>query len=240
MFNYDYYENEENDFFDDSWSNNDVREKVFEIESILRKNVRADVLNEMQELERKNKELREQLDQLRDVEKNWDAKKRELDKAIENAKYARLSELIQSIPTHAYCVDWDYTHAHPKCDKCDKDRFIHFKSPSGKDMKELCTCAEYERVYSIKEVPLIRIEENRFRKETAIPVYLVNNLGDNVEGDCSFDTTRKTLEDEDLQNLIDGKKNVTRPIFEFKENAEKYMDYMNEKERKRRKSDENA
>lgn len=224
MFNYD------NDFFDDSWSDNDVRAKVFEIESILRKNVRADVLNEMQELERKNKDLREQLDQLRNIEKNWDDKKRELDKAIENAKYARLSELIQSIPTHAYCVTCEYKHAHPKCDKCDEDRFIHFKSPSGKDMKELCTCAEYERVYFIKEVPLIRIEENRFRKETATPVYLVNN----VEDGCSFDTTRKTLEDEDLQNLIDGKKNVTQPIFEFKENAEKYMEYMNNKEQKRR------
>ncbi len=225
MFDYDYYENEENCFFDDSCIDNNVREKVSEIEDLLRKNIRADVLDEMQELERENKDLREQLNQLRAVKENWDAKNRELDKAIENAKCARLSELLQSIPTRAYCVIWNYEHAYPKCDKCDKNRYIHFKSPSGKDMKELCTCAKYETVYSIKEVPLIRIEENRFRKEEATPVYLTK--------DDYLDTTRSGLDDDSLQDLIDGKKCEIRPVFEFKENAEKYMEYMNKKDRKR-------
>ena len=95
MFDYDYYENEENDFFDDSCIDNDVREKIFEIESLLRKNVRAEVLNEMQELERENKDLRDQLNQLRDVEKNWDAKMRELDKAITNHRRGRQAVVLR-------------------------------------------------------------------------------------------------------------------------------------------------
>jgi hypothetical protein len=37
-----------------------------------------------------------------------------------------------------------------KCDKCDKDRMIHYKSPQGKDAKELCSCGEPIEIMDFK------------------------------------------------------------------------------------------
>jgi hypothetical protein len=48
----------------------------------------------------------------------------------------------------------------PKCDLCDNDRKLHYKSPLGKEKEEYCTCANKMPFYEVMEYTLYRFKRD--------------------------------------------------------------------------------
>ena len=142
-----------NDYYEPS----EFDEAVEEFKDAIRRNVRQELQDEIEQIKKENAELRE-------VKENWDKIKRKHEQAIyelclakEQAKKEvykeRLAEFLRRFSYVGYRPDADFVYG-PKCDKCDEDRKIHFVSPMGKEMMEDCSCAKARIVYNPKEVHL--------------------------------------------------------------------------------------
>lgn len=150
--------------FDEYWEEpSEYDEMILELKSSLRESVRQEIKDEIAS-------LRKKLGELTDVQNNWSEKLRELEdekykyrEAARNAKYeankTKLSELMESIEREAWTVKGHYEYIKPKCDKCDKDRKFHYKSPMGRDMTEDCECARRKYIYEAKPIILYKIHQ---------------------------------------------------------------------------------
>lgn len=123
------------------------------------KNIKREILDELERLRKENEELATFRDQREQFE--WEVKnaKREYERkaalAAVEARQARLLELFGGTPESGWKVDYEREYIE-KCDKCDNDRRLHFNAPSGKEMTEPCPyCAKYKNKHSPKEIPLI-------------------------------------------------------------------------------------
>jgi len=126
-----------------------------------------------QEIQDKIKNLEDELAKYADIKANYEAKMSEMNNTI--AEYNRMKDELQKdqeeklrklaytdifkgdgIDAWGICYSWDYIT--PKCDKCDDKRQIHFKSPSGVDHYEPCSCSKKRATYDIvpAEVSMIR------------------------------------------------------------------------------------
>jgi len=146
-------------WFEENWCEEPREEEMALIEAI-KESVRQDIKSEMERLRKENAELQQYKKERQEVEnvKKWyesrlqtevEAYKREL-------RSAKIKELFGDYIVIGWGVKQKITLP-PKCDKCDKDRYIHFKSPSGKELTELCDCAHGKIVYEPIELSLIKI-----------------------------------------------------------------------------------
>lgn len=106
---------------------------------------------QVENLQNENNRLEAQIKKLSHIKKNWDEK-------IKEIRHTRLKELLKDVQKCAYLVDCKYEYSHVKCDKCDDERKIHFKSPSGKELTEPCSCSCKVLRYFLREIPLYQIE----------------------------------------------------------------------------------
>ena len=150
---------------EDPWDDEpqEYTQMIDELKSSLRESVRQEIKDEIAS-------LRKKLGELTDVQNNWSEKLRELEdekfkyqEAARNAKFeankAKLSELMESIGHEAWTVTGHCEYIKPKCDKCDKDRKFHYKSPMGRDMTEDCECARRKYIYEAKPIILYKIHQ---------------------------------------------------------------------------------
>lgn len=150
--------------YDDYWDGpSEYDDMIIEMKCALKESVRQEVKDEIES-------LRKKLAELTDVQKNWSEKLRELEdekykyqeaarNAQREANKTKLTELMESIEHEAWTVKGNYEYVRQKCDKCDKDRRIHFKSPSGRDMTEDCECAKRKYIYYVKPLKLYKINQ---------------------------------------------------------------------------------
>lgn len=142
-----------NDYYEPS----EFDEAVEEFKDAIRRNVRQELQDVIEQIKKENAELRE-------VKENWDKIKREHEQAMweltlakEHAKEEvykeRLVEFLRRFSFVGYRPDADFVYE-AKCDKCDEYRKIHFVSPMGREMVEDCSCAKGKLVYNPKEVHL--------------------------------------------------------------------------------------
>lgn len=140
-------ENSNENYFKDYFNEQtEFEEKIEEFKTILKSSVKGEIKEKISKLEKEVAEIAE-------IKKNWEKikteyedKKEELENKIFNAeieaKRARLTELFEACGMNVilYKAKMEYVQLQ-KCDKCDNDRKIHFKSPSGRDCTEDCECA---------------------------------------------------------------------------------------------------
>lgn len=172
---------------------------------------------QIENLKNENNRLEAQIKELSLVKKNWDEK-------IKEIRYIRLKELLKDVQKYAYIVDYECVYVHVKCDKCDNERKIHFKSPSGKELTELCSCSHQVKFYSLREIPIYRIKiYNRYGKEEVDTMYIYQ------KGE-SEDTYHASDFRDALDNETISKNRPYRPIFLSKERAEDYARFKNTEE----------
>ena len=221
--------------YEDYYELSEFDEKIEEFKDCLRKSIKE----ETQELIIK---LQEENEKLKDVKNNWESiqheyenKTKELQKEISNAKAfaarMRLKELFEFCGMNMvlYYPGYDYVYK-PKCKKCDDDRNVHFKSPSGRDCKERCSCAEKFKKYSPKPYYCteFRVDEH-INSERKYPMlmwfrpYDNNNSYDGYEASylCEFVYSGEAFE------FVE--ENERRPFFRDKEQCQKYCNYLNNK-----------
>ena len=191
-------ENEALQQFVEKWRRSTFEELQFQIEN----------------LENENNRLEAQIKELSLVKKNWDEK-------IKEIRHTRLKELLKDVQECAYLVDYKHVYAHVKCDKCDNERKIHFKSPSGKELTELCSCSHQVEFYFLREIPIYKIKiYNRYGKEEVETMYIYQR-GESEDTSYASDF-RDALDNETI-----SKNRPYRPIFLNKERAEDYVRFKN-------------
>ena len=118
-------------------------------------------------LENENRELKRKLSNIEYREKMLETKEATLEKTVLKRKF---SEMLKPFEEQFFIWAIDYEHIYKeKCDKCDNDRKIWFKSPSGKDLFEYCSCSETVRCYYPKQ---IRINSIKLFKDNSYPYML--------------------------------------------------------------------
>lgn len=148
------------DFYEPDYREPTTGELVYdEVKDLLLKTIKQEYLEEMDQL---RKEI-EQLRPFRDDKLRYETKIRELEseckRKIEAADYNAKQMLMRDLFAENKLTAWTAGHRwieEPKCDKCDIHREIHFKSPSGKDLTEKCSCANATSMYEPEETYLVR------------------------------------------------------------------------------------
>lgn len=217
-----------NDWFGNDWCG-ETRDEEWALIDAIKNSVRDDIKQEMERLRKENAELQQYKKERQEIEniKKWyesrlqtevEAYKREL-------RSAKIKELFGDYIVTAWGVKKKISLP-PKCDKCDKGRYIHFKSPSGKDLREPCQCAKGKKEYAPYDLHLIRIKQNDvFDGQRRIFNYYAPSVHDSDDYRNIFDYVYrgKPFEEVDSYNAV----------FLDKETCEKYCEWKTEQEAKK-------
>ena len=217
------------ELFGEDWCEEPKEEEMALIEAI-KENVKQDIKQEMERLRKENAELQQYKKERQEVEKIKNQYQLKLQTEIEMYKRqlrtARLEELFGDRLVIGWAADCKIVLP-PKCNKCDSERYIHFKSPSGRDFKEPCECQHVTKKYEPKEMQLVKISESDvYQGERKIDRYYVkSDVGWNGYVDATY------------RVVCDGKaSDEIKPynaIFLNKETCEKYCEWKTEQEAKK-------
>lgn len=201
---------------------------VDEFKAELRVSVKREILDEMEK-------LKYQLVELKDIKDNWDKKVAELDAekrkaaiAIQNAeaeaRKKTLKELLEPLNKQMWGIRQEWSYIRDKCDKCDKDGYIHYKSPAGRDMREECSCRKQKSVYHPVEAEVYEID-GKYRRPGARFVFQFEHT--NLEWGWEDRFKR-------IDTIYDGRpfdkiESYYWVIFDDKNKAQEYCDYLNNK-----------
>lgn len=228
---YDYYKNE---YFDEP---SEFEQKIDELKESLKEAVKEEVKERINRLEAEVKELTE-------VKKNWkrlkieyDQKKQELEGKIIDAeiqaKRARIEDLFEASGMNVilYQADDNWVYK-PKCNKCDKSRKIHFKSPNGKDCTEPCECSKHFIKYVAKPYYMTEFRINNYfnRDGNKYPLLMwfkpYKDKYDEGYTYWSSNIAKHIFNGEDYKQLEEYSKNEL--FFKSEEECQRYCDYLNE------------
>ena len=215
-------------WFEENWCEEPRKEETALIEAI-KENVRQDIKAEMERLRKENAELQQYKQERQEVEnvKKWYESC--LQAEVEEYKRTLRQEKIRELFGDCIVIGWGVRRKialPPKCDKCDELRYIHFKSPSGKDFAEPCQCAEGKIEYHPLELHLIRInQDDAVNNERRIWRYYAPSRSDESDYRDVFDHIYKG---EPFDRV-----NAYNVVFLDKETCEKYCEWKTEQEEKK-------
>ena len=153
------------DDYDGFYEESQFDEMIYELKDALKKSVKKSILDEIESLRKRIAELEDFAKDKKKYDAEKSALRRELEETQRSINYKaaqmRLPEILKALESPAWIADWDYEYAYPKCDKCDKDRKIHFKSPSGRTLEEECSCAKKICNYTPVQGILIKFRWNK-------------------------------------------------------------------------------
>lgn len=197
-----------------------------EFKESLMLSVKKEYKEEMERLKKENARLQ-------DIKNNWDKKVNELEQekanlriaqrdATQNAKKERLKGLLDAFKKQAWSYSYSYKYIREKCDKCDKDGRIHFKSPQGKDLSEECNCRKKILFYEPTEAEVVEFYD--YDKDIRI-VFMYK--GKNIYNDGSdYCKTSYVYNGEDFESV----NQYTGTVFYSRDDCQKYCDYINKKQ----------
>lgn len=209
------------DFYDEP---SEFDQQIDEFRQTLLKAVKTNFITKMEQLEKENEELQEVKKNLDQIKRDYASKERQLERdraeMSRKIKYERLSELMKDFEVILYQARSNYVRQ-PKCDRCDDNRKIAFKTPLGKDAKEDCPCNIGNYAYYPKE-SICSSFENRNGKIAAW-YKSVSRDGDGFELESSQFLETMYEEGMEFEGLNDY-----RLFFNSKEECQKYCDWLTE------------
>lgn len=145
---------------------------------------------------------------------------RAISNAMDIARRERLHSLLTAFNTPAWGVTYNYEYTQEKCDKCDKNGYIHFKSPQGNDVKEQCNCRNKICVYRPIEAEIVKFDDYR---GAITPTYCYER-NKNSDYD-SYSNVSTVYNGEDFEEI----NSYYGTVFLNKEDCQRYCDYLNSK-----------
>lgn len=218
----------------------EFEEKCDELKEMIKQSARKEINDELIKLKSENASMKSIVDnfnnKLKELEQekqkyiwNENKLKEEITRQIKNE---RLGNLLDGFQTTLYTII-NEGRERPKCNKCDKDRYIHFKSPSGKDMTERCECYSSNNFYVVKEAECkeFRICEfnNNNRKGKLTGWYKLRRARDN---DYDYYESSDYAYDSIYNNQPFKEINRNKIYFYDKTKAQEYADWLNNKNNK--------
>lgn len=147
--------------YDDFYEPSDFEMQIEEFKSSLMASVKDEYKAEMERLRKENAELKPVKERMREIELERTREKNDLERAkldaFREAKKMRLTELLKDYKAVIYTVDSNRIYA-PKCDLCDNNRQVEYKTPLGRTAKEDCSCKTYTTKHEIREVDATYID----------------------------------------------------------------------------------
>ncbi len=137
----------------------ELEEMLEEFKTALAGSIKDEHTRKVEQLTRENTEMREKLKNLRKLETEASVAKQKAEFEVTKAKdearreirNARAMEILAELTVPRWRLHHK-PHEKPKCDQCDMNRYINFKSPQGRDMSERCECADRTYTWEVEEV----------------------------------------------------------------------------------------
>lgn len=217
--------------WDDYYEPTEFDEAMEEFKASIVDNVRQEIKDKIDRLEKENAELREVKNNWKQIQAEHERAMRELRREKEQAKkqaeQARLQTVFRDLCTTGYRPSHKYLQG-PKCDKCDENRKIHFVSPMGRNMQENCLCAESKAFYSPSETQMFSFY---IGKNVRTRYYSRHDDNDYDRYDYINDYDRYDYIADVYPELPDDLQAVNdyRAVFLNLEDCQKYCDFKNEK-----------
>ena len=210
---------------EDFYEGSEFDRQIEEFKDALREDVKRETLEEIERLKKELDELRGFKERKDEIEKEYREKMREAKIAAAEAeqkwKNARLHTLLGEYLVGGFTVKCEFIKG-PKCSKCDENRRIHFKSPSGRDMSERCLCDVSVKRYITVPIELFSIEAGKF---SAKDNFVFSRYATEDYGDYYY--AKNIVSDLDHPEKID----THSAMFIDKELCQKYCDWLNDREK---------
>lgn len=150
-----------------------------------------------------------------------------------DCKKERIDKILDII--EGYTITSCTEYIKPKCNKCNGNREVEFTSPLGRKFKEKCECSERITTYKVSPTVAKTIILNYNGTDTPSRYYLRNpDLKDGKEIRFEYfnDNNIWVFKDfADFEKIKNENKSYWDCVFETKEKAQEYCDYLNELER---------
>ena len=219
----DFYEPSE---YDDFYEPSEYEIMVEQFKDELRKSVKQEIQDEMERLRKENQELQEIKRNfnkaLVEEQDNLRKKANEFEEAKINLARKKVDELFKEAGLYKELYTIRYKRVRKKkCDKCDEDRKIWYKTPSGKDAFEYCECSYNYNKYKPEKVKYI--------------YYTTIDRGKKLLLQFNSDDHWTVTHDpknvyKDGMDFSDMQTTWGRALFENEEDCQRFCDYLNEKE----------
>lgn len=200
--------------------------QVEEFKESLMNSVKGEYKAEMERLRKENAELQEIKQSFNQIEREYNQKTVELDMAKQDLRREirkeRLTDLLKDFEVLLYRPDYRYEYG-PKCDNCDENRQVHYKTPSGKDAQEDCGCKGRYRVFNPEEF-ICKSFANRSGKFIA---WYTKNDDDGESFGLYSDVPEFIYAGEDFKDIDLGHWKV---FFKTLEECQAYCDWLTAKE----------
>lgn len=232
MFKYDY--------FDEEYSEFDAQ--IEEFKESLRKEVKAEIKSKIDRLEKRNKELEEKQKNLATLEKEYKDKIRKLERDKEEALYevkkeyltSTLKELTDKMFECQDLYEVNFKRIQPqKCNYCDENRYLIAKDIFGGEHKVPCKCREYVNEYYVQKADVRICWFKRGDDRDKLCFRVKSNRDSCGWQNTTFEYINGKVEQNNIFKKFDENnlpKSYYLVWFTSKEEAQKYVDYLNKRE----------
>jgi FtsZ-binding cell division protein ZapB len=199
---------------------NEYQEKM---KDALLDTVKLDIANtkyENTKLKEENKTLKEREHEVNQKERQLEIEKKNLMLKVRNE---RLAELMKDFEVVMYKVRTTIEKL-PKCNNCDDNRKIHFKSPLGNDMSESCLCDKGKTIYIPMEFICTEFRINSNNKEMSM-WYKMNRGSDYDYYSYESSDYAETVYNNDMK--YEDLKSYYHIYFKSINECQKYCDWLN-------------
>jgi hypothetical protein len=213
-------------YYEDGFYNepSEFEQQMDELKESLLKSVKKDYIDEMERLKKENAELQEVKNNMEIIRSQHNDEMRKLHQERQDLKYKVRKERISSLIGETEYFTAAYQRKKkPKCEKCNENRMIPFKRPSGKDDFEHCECYES---YSIYEPIPILLSSVSIREGKGVAWYKVRDRDSRYEYLDYYDDSISGQELITDEKQFEGL-STYRTLFATKELAQKFCDMKN-------------
>lgn len=219
-YDYDDYYNEPSEF----------EQQIMELKNSLVKAVKKEHQEEIECLRKENAELQDIKNRIKDIEtehRQWITQIERDRKQLESTiKRARLKELLSDNFVQAWGVE-NNGELLPKCDKCNKNRYIHYKTPMGRPAQEQCSCNAHVIRYEPLPIECYEFIQSKttYGNENypRISIYYSRSKSKNYD---EYERTSNIYKGESFEEI--KKYGI---VFLDKDKCQKYCDWLNVKEK---------
>ena len=212
-------------------------EIFYEAQQKLVENLKESVKNKLDSVQKENEALKQQNEELqkkiRDVEwreKQLNEREKDLERNMIRKKFSEMIKPLEEQMT-IWRIAYEYVYGE-KCNKCNDERKIEFKSPSGKKMEEYCSCSKTYTYYFPEEAEIIRLALYKNRNYpydiSVTPKYDSSDYDDTY---CKFEleTYIDSLEDFEDMGIVLEELDYRKVGFKNLEDCQKFADFLNKK-----------
>lgn len=223
------WEEEYEGYFEPSSADLIYGEMKNKLKDLMKDEIKHEIKYIKEENKRLEKENEEMQNKLRNIEFRESQLKIKEENMLASSLRKKFSEMLKPLEENMTIYSADYTYVYgEKCSKCDNNRKIIFKSPSGKELNESCQCSKSYAMYSPAERNIVSLDlyknRNDNRKIILTPQYESKDYDDAY---CKFKP--KTIITE-INGLTDFSSFSTRETgFATKELCQEYCNYLNRK-----------